>query len=232
MLTWFDADLQQPVDVHRSTHCTSLPQHFTSCMQIPREMGWIEYPDTKLRLTLQRLKKLRRHLFGNAAAALSDRLSDVELVQLLVVSAGSFTDVTAPHRRGVDLQYIYDRCRAVSQSAWTFEGVLCLVLYRSSCKSFIPVSCAHMQQLLGVQAPSGMTWSLAKEKQAVMRLQVSFPRATDDYDIACWLSDNCYTKHRPPERCPADAASMLVPWQAGTFAQRACVPRQTALTKY
>ena len=55
---------------------------------IPREMGWICYPDPKLRLTLPRLKKLRRHLFGDAAAALGGRVSDVELVQLLVVSAG------------------------------------------------------------------------------------------------------------------------------------------------
>lgn len=57
-------------------------------MQIPREMGWMEFPNPKLRLTLQRLNKLRRHLFGDAAAALSNRLSDVELAQLMVVSAG------------------------------------------------------------------------------------------------------------------------------------------------
>ena len=57
-------------------------------MQIAHEMGWMENPDPRLRLTLQLLNKLRQHLFGGAAAALGGRLSDVELVQLLVVSAG------------------------------------------------------------------------------------------------------------------------------------------------
>lgn len=51
-------------------------------------MDWMFYPEPKLHLTLRQLQQLRRQLFGNAAAALSDRLSDVELVQLLVVSAG------------------------------------------------------------------------------------------------------------------------------------------------
>jgi hypothetical protein len=92
-------------------------------MQIPREMGWIEYPDTKLRLTLQRLKKLRRHLFGDAAAALSDRLSDVELVQLLVVSAGCCTDTTALHCRGVDLQYISQMQGRTAVSVGLWRGV-------------------------------------------------------------------------------------------------------------
>ena len=51
-------------------------------------MDWMFYPEPKLHLTLRQLQQLRRHLFGEAAAALSDRLSDVELVQLLIVSAG------------------------------------------------------------------------------------------------------------------------------------------------
>jgi hypothetical protein len=46
----------------------------------------------------------------------------------------------------------------------------------------------------------------------VMQLQVSFCPATGDHDIACWLSNNCcYTMHWSPERCTADAGSMLVP---------------------
>ena len=51
-------------------------------------MDWIYYPQPRLDLTLSQLQQLRRHLFGGAAAALSDRLSDVELVQLLLISAG------------------------------------------------------------------------------------------------------------------------------------------------
>lgn len=51
-------------------------------------MDWMFYPEPKLHLTLRQLQQLRRHLFGDAAAALSDRLSDVELVQLLIVSIG------------------------------------------------------------------------------------------------------------------------------------------------
>ena len=51
-------------------------------------MDWIYNAEPKLHLTLRQLQQLRRHLFGDAAAALSDRLSDVELVQLLIISAG------------------------------------------------------------------------------------------------------------------------------------------------
>jgi hypothetical protein len=61
-------------------------------------MDWMFYPDPKLHLKLQQLQLLRRHLFGDSAAALSDRLSDVELVQLLIVSIGSqLFDCTCVH---------------------------------------------------------------------------------------------------------------------------------------
>jgi hypothetical protein len=48
----------------------------------------MSYPEPRLHLTPQRLQQIRQHLFGDAAAALSSRLSDCELVQLLVVSSG------------------------------------------------------------------------------------------------------------------------------------------------
>jgi hypothetical protein len=52
-------------------------------------------PDPKLHLTLRRLKKLRRHLFAGAAAALDTWLSDAKLVQLLIVSTGGSMHSTA-----------------------------------------------------------------------------------------------------------------------------------------
>ena len=62
-------------------------------------MKWMYYPDPKLHLTLRQLQLLRHHLFGDAAATLSDRLSDVELVQLLIVSAGRSNPVALHHSR-------------------------------------------------------------------------------------------------------------------------------------
>ena len=55
------------------------------------------YPDPKLHLKLPQLQLLRQHLFGDSAAALSDRLSDVELVQLLIVSIGQQTVKPTAH---------------------------------------------------------------------------------------------------------------------------------------
>lgn len=54
-------------------------------------MEWMSYPDPKLLLTPQKLKGIRQHLFSGAAAAVGGRLSDCELVQLLVVSSGGIS---------------------------------------------------------------------------------------------------------------------------------------------
>ena len=69
-------------------------------VQKPKDMDWMFYPDPKLHLKLQQLQLLRRHLFGDSAAALSDRLTDVELVQLLIVSIGrQLLDCARVHAR-------------------------------------------------------------------------------------------------------------------------------------
>ena len=57
-------------------------------MQNPDDMEWMDYPESELHLTLEKLEEIRQHLFSGAAAATSGRLSDCELVQLLVVSTG------------------------------------------------------------------------------------------------------------------------------------------------
>lgn len=63
--------------------------------QAPEDAPWVHNPAQELRLTPQQLRKIRRHLFGDAAvglgkaaAGLSDRLSDFELAQLLICSTG------------------------------------------------------------------------------------------------------------------------------------------------
>ena len=57
-------------------------------MQSSDETKQYHSPIPELHLTLNQLKDIRRHLFGDDAAALGGQLSDVQLVQLLVVSAG------------------------------------------------------------------------------------------------------------------------------------------------
>jgi hypothetical protein len=82
-------DLISQVDLSNQTVCLNrLSRTHVMLVQEPHDMKWIYNPGLKLHLTLQQLQLLRRHLFGDSAAALSDRLSDVELVQLLIVSAG------------------------------------------------------------------------------------------------------------------------------------------------
>ena len=51
-------------------------------------MEWFYQPEPRLHLTPQKIKQIRQHLFGDAGAGLSSRLSDCELVHLLVVSSG------------------------------------------------------------------------------------------------------------------------------------------------
>lgn len=72
----------------QSTVCTFVDVP-TALVQEPEDIPWVFNPVHRFRLTPQRLAVVREHLFGGAAAAaLSDRLSDFELVQLLVCCTG------------------------------------------------------------------------------------------------------------------------------------------------
>jgi hypothetical protein len=80
-------------------------------------MEWFYQPEPRLYLTPQKIEQIRQHLFGDAAAAMSGRLSDCELVQLLVVSSGLHVHV-------VDLG-MHLTCGQLSVTCWWFCSAFC-----------------------------------------------------------------------------------------------------------
>lgn len=70
-----------------STRCSSSDVP-AACFQEPEDIPWVFNPMHRFRLTPQRLTAIHQHLFGGTAADLSERLSDFELVQLLICCTG------------------------------------------------------------------------------------------------------------------------------------------------